>query len=78
MKGAFLGPKYKNEQIENSLSKCGAKFEVLDDDLIIKKTAKALVEGKAVGWFQGRMEFGPRARARSIIADPAQKKCKKF
>ena len=71
MKGALLGSKYDNEEIENSLLKCGAKFVLLDDDSIIKTTAKALAEGKAIGWFQGRMEFGPRALgARSIIADP--------
>ncbi|SVB08863.1 uncharacterized protein METZ01_LOCUS161717, partial [marine metagenome] len=78
MKGAFLGPSYNKEEIENSLLKCGAKFEVLDDDSIIKTTAKALVEGKAIGWFQGRMEFGPRALgARSIIADPRSEKMQK-
>ena len=55
MKGALLGPEYNQEEIENSLIKCGAKFEALDDDSIIKTTAKALVEGKAIGWFQSRM-----------------------
>ena len=78
MKGAFLGPSYNKEEIESSLLKCGAKFEALDDDSIINTTAKALVEGKAVGWFQGRMEFGPRALgARSIIADPRSEKMQK-
>lgn len=78
MKGALLGPKYNQEDIENSLLKCGAKFEVLDDDSIIKTTAKALVEGKCIGWFQGRMEFGPRALgARSIIADPRSENMQK-
>tara|TARA_Y100000590_G_scaffold396621_1_gene477469 strand:- start:4444 stop:6279 length:1836 start_codon:yes stop_codon:yes gene_type:complete len=78
MRGAFLGPEYYHEEIENSLLKCGAKFEILDDDSIIKTTVKALVEGKAVGWFQGRMEFGPRALgARSIIADPRSEKMQK-
>ena len=70
MKGAFLGPSYNKEEIENSLLKCGAKFESLDDDTIIKATAKALVDGKAIGWFQDRMEFGPRALGvRSILGD---------
>ncbi len=79
MKGALLGPKYNQEQIENSLLKSGAIFEVLDDDSVIRKTTKALVEGKAVGWFQGRMEFGPRALgARSIIADPRSEKMQKI
>jgi len=78
MKGALLGPQYNQEEIENSLLKCGAKFEVLDDNSIIEKTTKALVEGKAIGWFQGRMEFGPRALgARSIIADPRSEKMQK-
>ena len=78
MKGALLGPSYNKEEIENSLLKCGAKFEALDDDSIIKTTAKALAEGKAIGWFQGRMEFGPRALgARSIIADPRSEKMQK-
>ncbi len=79
MKGALLGPKYNQEEIENSLLKCGAKFKALDDDSIINTTAKALVEGKAIGWFQGRMEFGPRALgARSIIADPRSEKMQKI
>ncbi len=79
MKGAYLGPSYNKEEIENSLLKCGAKFESLDDDSIIKATAKALVDGKAIGWFQDRMEFGPRALgARSIIADPRSEKMQKI
>ena len=79
MKGAFLGPKYNQEEIENSLLKCGAKFEVINDDSIIKTTAKALADGKVIGWFQGRMEFGPRALgARSIIADPRSEKMQKI
>jgi len=78
MKGSLLGPKYNEEEIENSLLKCGAKFKVLDDDSIIKVTANAIAEGKAIGWFQGRMEFGPRALgARSIIADPRSEKMQK-
>lgn len=78
MKGSFLGPSYNKKEIENSLLKCGAKFNLLDDDLIIKLTAEALAEGKAIGWFQDRMEFGPRALgARSIIADPRSEKMQK-
>ena len=57
MKGAFLGPQYVQDEIEKSLLTFGAKFEVINDNLIIKKTAKALAEGKAIGWFQDRMEF---------------------
>ncbi len=78
MKGALLGPEYNQEEIESSLLKCEAEFEVLDDDSIIKRTAEVLAEGKAIGWFQGRMEFGPRALgARSIIADPRSEKMQK-
>ncbi len=79
MQGSLLGPEFDQEEIKKSLLKCGAKFEVLDDNSIINKTAKALVEGKAIGWFQGRMEFGPRALgARSIIADPRSEKMQKI
>ena len=78
MKGAFLGPQYVQDEINKSLSKCGARFEVINDNSIIKKTAEALAEGKAIGWFQDRMEFGPRALgARSIIADPRSEKMQK-
>ena len=49
MKGSLLGPKYNQEEIENALLECGAKFESLDDDSVIKTTAKALAEGKAMG-----------------------------
>ena len=79
MKGALLGPQYNQEEIEDSLLKCGAKFKLLDDESIVKVTANAIVEGKAIGWFQGRMEFGPRALgARSIIADPRSEKMQKI
>ena len=79
MQGALLGPKYNKEVIKNALLKCGAKFKFLDDSSIIKETAKAISEGKAIGWFQDRMEFGPRALgARSIIADPRSEKMQKI
>ncbi len=72
MKGSYLGPKYSNIYIEKQLSYLGANYIKLTDDQVLEKTAKALVDGKAVGWFQGRMEFGPRALgARSIIGDPS-------
>ena len=62
---------FSQKQITDSLNHLGAKFEVMDDISIIKATVKALMEGKAIGWYQGRMEFGPRALgSRSIIADP--------
>ena len=71
MKGAYLGPEFLDEEIEAELSTCGAKFEKFSEDELIEKVAAALAEEKAVGWMQGRMEFGPRALgARSIIADP--------
>jgi carbamoyltransferase len=70
MQGSYLGPKYSDSDIEKYLKEVGAKFEICDENEMIEKTSSALVEGKAIGWFQGRMEFGPRALgARSIIAD---------
>ncbi|MEI8187036.1 MAG: carbamoyltransferase [Chlorobiaceae bacterium] len=71
MNGAYLGPEYSQEEIENRLKKIGAEFTTVSDDEVIKSTSMALADGKAVGWYQGRMEFGPRALgARSILADP--------
>ena len=71
MKGAYLGPEFSQKDIENRLKSLGAKFEVVNDEDLIALTAQALIDGKAVGWHQGRMEFGPRALGcRSIIADP--------
>jgi carbamoyltransferase len=71
MKGAYLGPSYSQSEIERRLSAAGAAFKTLDDASLLKATVGALVEEKAVGWFQGRMEFGPRALgARSILGDP--------
>ena len=71
MKGSYLGPEYSNETIKIHLEKSGAIFEFLDDDKIINLTAQNLSKGEAIGWFQGRMEFGPRALGgRSILGDP--------
>ena len=71
MRGSYLGPGYAQDEIERRLGAAGAKFEMLDDDAMIETTADALVAEKAVGWFQGRMEFGPRALGgRSILGDP--------
>ncbi|HAW54055.1 MAG TPA: hypothetical protein DCX29_03645, partial [Hyphomonas sp.] len=71
MSGAYLGPDYSQEDINAALTSAGAVFEVVDEDTMIQTTAKALDSGMAIGWFQGRMEFGPRALGgRSIIADP--------
>ena len=78
MKGAYLGPKFSNENIENKLNFLGAIFKTLTDDELFKITAQELSSEKTIGWFQGRMEFGPRALgARSIIADPRSKKMQK-
>ncbi|MFD1158741.1 carbamoyltransferase family protein [Roseovarius aestuarii] len=71
MKGAYLGPSFDTQEVAAQLEKAGARFEILDDDEIIARTVDALSEEKAVGWFQGRMEFGPRALGgRSILGDP--------
>ena len=71
MKGAFLGPEFCQCEIEQRLTKLGAAFRTVSEEELICAVAHALAEGKAVGWHQGRMEFGPRALGgRSIIADP--------
>jgi carbamoyltransferase len=71
MSGAFLGPNFAQAEIEQRLTAAGAKFAVLGEDEMIESTAQALAGQKAVGWFQGRMEFGPRSLgARSILGDP--------
>jgi carbamoyltransferase len=71
MKGSYLGPVFAQADIEARLSAAGAKFQVLAEDAVIEVTAAALAEEKAVGWMQGRMEFGPRALGgRSILGDP--------
>lgn len=71
MKGSYLGPEFNQQDIEERLTRCGAAFETFTEDEVIEQTAQALSAGKAVGWMNGRMEFGPRALgARSIIADP--------
>ena len=71
MKGSYLGPDYEQSDIEQRLQKAGAIFEVFTDETVMTETAKCLEQGHAVGWFQGRMEFGPRALGgRSILGDP--------
>jgi carbamoyltransferase len=71
MGGAYLGPEYDSADIAARLTVTGARFETVDDDDLYERTVDALVGEKAVGWFQGRMEFGPRALGnRSILADP--------
>ncbi len=71
MSGSYLGPVFEQKDIENRLRAAGARFDAVDESEIIEQTADALTEGKAVGWMQGRMEFGPRALGgRSILGDP--------
>jgi len=70
MHGGYLGPEYGQANIESRLSQSGAVFETVDDETLLDASARALADGKALGWFQGRMEFGPRALgARSILGD---------
>lgn len=70
MRGSYLGPAYTQAEIEQQLSAAGAKFSVLSDAQLFETSAQALAEGKALGWFQGRMEFGPRALGgRSVLGD---------
>ena len=71
MSGSYLGPSFSNNEIEEFLTQAGAVFHKYDEDELIERVANALATEKAVGWMQGRMEFGPRALgSRSIIADP--------
>jgi carbamoyltransferase len=71
MSGAYLGPAFSQTDIETRLDKAGARFKSVSTESMVATTAQALADGNAVGWFQGRMEFGPRALGnRSIIADP--------
>lgn len=71
MKGGYLGPHFEQAQVEHCLSAIGARFDVLSEETLLSAAADALSAGKAVAWFQGRMEFGPRALGgRSILGDP--------
>jgi carbamoyltransferase len=71
MRGSYLGPAYEQQDIEARLVGVGAVFEVMGDDALLVACAQDLAEGRALGWFQGRMEFGPRALGgRSILGDP--------
>jgi carbamoyltransferase len=71
MKGSYLGPSFDQTEIESRLRAAGAKFTVLDERCLIEACVEALADEKALGWFEGRMEFGPRALgARSILGDP--------
>jgi carbamoyltransferase len=78
MNGSYLGPQFTDDQVEDELKSAGANYKKLTLDQLVKDTAKALSEEKAVGWFQGRMEFGPRSLGnRSIIADSRSEKMQK-
>ena len=78
MKGSYLGPKFENNFVESELRSLNAKYKKQSREQIISLTAKELANEKTVGWFQGRMEFGPRALGgRSILADPRSEKMQK-
>jgi carbamoyltransferase len=78
MKGSFLGTEFDQDEIENQLKSVGANFQTLNYEELISTTAELLSNKKAIGWFQGRMEFGPRALgARSILGDPRSDKMQK-
>ena len=79
MRGSYLGPSFNENEIEKSLKNLGAVYEKLSEDNLLKIAAEELSNEKTIGWFQGRMEFGPRALgARSIIADPRSEKMQKI
>ena len=71
MQGSYLGPEHSQEEIEKELEKIGAVYQIKTQEDLIDCTAEDLSKGEAIGWFQGRMEFGPRALGgRSILGDP--------
>jgi carbamoyltransferase len=78
MHGAYLGPSFTQESVQSALDAVGARYRIVADEELVSTTARALADGRAVGWFQGRMEFGPRALgARSILADPRSRDMQK-
>ena len=78
MAGSLLGPAYSDSEIEIALKSRNANFKIFSEKDLIEFTSDALIQGKAIGWMQGRMEFGPRALGnRSIIADPRSPKMQK-
>tara|TARA_B100001741_G_scaffold96641_1_gene79206 strand:- start:392 stop:2227 length:1836 start_codon:yes stop_codon:yes gene_type:complete len=78
MKGSYLGSEFTQDQIEKELKSIGANFVTFDYESLINQTSEYLSKEKAIGWFQGRMEFGPRALgARSILGDPRSDKMQK-
>ena len=79
MKGSYLGPNFTNEEIIKELNAQNAKFSRHSEQEIINFTAESIAQNKAIGWFQGCMEFGPRALgSRSILADPRSDKIQKL
>lgn len=71
MKHAYWGPRFTNAECQKALNDAGLAYETLDDKILLPKVAKLLSDGAVIGWFQGRMEWGPRALgARSFLADP--------
>ena len=78
MKGSYLGPDFNNSEIENVFKKIGATYNKFSEDEMLKIVSEELAKEKTIGWFQGRMEFGPRALgSRSIIADPRSARMQK-
>ena len=78
MQGSYLGPEYLQKKIQNELDKMGAVYEIKNEEDLLNQTADDLSKGEAIGWFQGRMEFGPRALGnRSILGDPRSSKMQK-
>ena len=78
MQGSYLGPEYLQKDIEEQLDAAGAKYEIFKDEELLDKTATDIANEEAIGWFQGRMEFGPRALGgRSILGDPRSEKIQK-
>ena len=78
MNGSYLGPSYSNNEIESELKKLNAVFYKYEYNDLLDQTAKAIFSNKAVGWFQGRMEFGPRALGnRSILGNPISEETQK-
>ncbi|GJL54363.1 MAG: carbamoyltransferase [Nitrospirales bacterium] len=75
MRGSYLGPAFSNDDIESRLQQLGAQYERVDDETLSSSVAHELATEKVIGWFQGRMEFGPRALGgRSILGDPRSEK----
>ena len=77
IENVYVGPSYSTDEIKKFLDQKGIKYEILDDAEIVKNCAKLISEGNVVGWYQGKMEWGPRALGnRSILADPRRKDMK--